>query len=282
MTTSEGPVATAPGILTGPTGVWRQWGEGSGRGAILVHGAGAHSGWWSHLAPGLLAAGAARVIAPDLAGHGDAPRRHEYSLPEWAASLAQVADATGLTGRPVLVGHSLGGMVALLAALAEPERWGGLVVVDSPVQRAVAPRRISGELDTKPGRYRRRDDIIARFRLIPEQPMPDARLVRRIARDSVRRFDDGWGWKFDPRIFDRPRSAAPVSWGAIADQLDGRVAFVAGGQSALVRDAELSAAAHALGDSRVHVVPTAHHHVVLDSPDEFIRLISAITSDWWD
>src|SRR5438105_13911053 len=69
-------------------------------------------------------------LAVTVAGHGEsdpAPDR-DYSLRAHAARLLAVADEAGLE-RLVLVGNSLGGAIALAAALAEPERMAGLIMV---------------------------------------------------------------------------------------------------------------------------------------------------------
>src|SRR4051812_24905693 len=53
------------------------WGDRSKPGLVLVHGGAAHAQWWSFLAPFL--ARQYRVVAPDLAGHGDSGQRAHYA-----------------------------------------------------------------------------------------------------------------------------------------------------------------------------------------------------------
>src|ERR1700761_7373106 len=111
------PVTERTTEIDGVPIAYRMWGVPTGRGIILVHGGAAHSRWWDHIAP-LLAAGR-QVIAIDLSGHGDSGRRESYHLDTWAhAVLAVVSDAR-LDAPPVVIGHSMGGLVSLrLAALA--------------------------------------------------------------------------------------------------------------------------------------------------------------------
>jgi pimeloyl-ACP methyl ester carboxylesterase len=76
-----------------------------------------------------------RVIAPDLAGHGDsALGRDSYTMERFGADVAAVA---GGEGRIVLVGHSMGGPVMLQAAQLLGDRVIGLVGVDT--LRDIAP-----------------------------------------------------------------------------------------------------------------------------------------------
>lgn len=73
------------------------------------------------------------AVAPDLRGHGgsDHPRGQEhYSFELFAADLLALADALGWA-RFVLLGHSMGGMVAQHVVLSHPERVAGLVLMDT-------------------------------------------------------------------------------------------------------------------------------------------------------
>jgi 3-oxoadipate enol-lactonase len=103
-----------------------------GRPLMLVHGfTGAKEDFTDFLEP--LAEGGWHAVAPDLRGHGasDHPADEEsYSLAIIAADLLALADALGW-GRFVLLGHSMGGMVAQHLLLAEPERVRGLVLMDT-------------------------------------------------------------------------------------------------------------------------------------------------------
>ena len=73
------------------------------------------------------------TVAPDLRGHGGSSKpdpEEAYSLEVMAADVFALADALGWD-RFVLLGHSMGGMVAQLMALKAPERLRGLVLMDT-------------------------------------------------------------------------------------------------------------------------------------------------------
>lgn len=102
----------------------RQWGSGPLT-AVLVHGYTDDSETWWQVAPQLVERGW-RVLAPDLRGHGTAPRAEHYSLPAFAADLVETLPE----GVDLLLGHSLGALVVNLAAPAlRPRRT---VLVDPP------------------------------------------------------------------------------------------------------------------------------------------------------
>lgn len=71
-----------------------------------------------------------RVLALDLPGHGESPRRGSYDLGEVAAAVYGAVTAAGV-GEPVVVGHSVGGAVATVYGAAFPVR--GVVNVDQPL-----------------------------------------------------------------------------------------------------------------------------------------------------
>ena len=99
---------------------------GSGKPVVLLHGMGAASGFWHQVITGL--AGGRLVFAPDILGFGrsvpDSPNRPMDFL-SW---LAGFLDAVGVE-RAALVGHSLGGAIAVRLTLENPDRVEKLVLV---------------------------------------------------------------------------------------------------------------------------------------------------------
>ena len=106
--------------------------QGSGPAVILIHGM---FGSLSNLA-GLARVidGDHRVISVDLRNHGDSPHEEAMDIPLMAADIIELMDDLRLPSA-VLIGHSLGGKVAMQIALNHPQRVAGLVVGDiAPVQ----------------------------------------------------------------------------------------------------------------------------------------------------
>ncbi len=99
---------------------------------VFIHGIGGSSGSW-HAVIGAFA-GTHRVVALDLPAHGQSdvadPETTDYGVPGLARAVLDALTQLGIE-RATLVGHSLGGAVAIAAALAEPERVGRLVLVAS-------------------------------------------------------------------------------------------------------------------------------------------------------
>jgi pimeloyl-ACP methyl ester carboxylesterase len=102
---------------------------GSGPPIVLIHGMLNSSSHWQSVASSL--AGDYTVIAPDLIGHGDsAAPRGDYSLGAHAASIRDLLAAVGID-RATVVGHSLGGGVAMQFFYQFPQRVERLVLISS-------------------------------------------------------------------------------------------------------------------------------------------------------
>jgi pimeloyl-ACP methyl ester carboxylesterase len=111
---------------------------GSGPVVLLIHGMINSSRHWEEVA--LRLAGSHRVVAPDLIGHGDsATPRGDYSLGAHAASIRDLLATIGVE-RATVVGHSLGGGVAMQFFYQFPQRTQRLALVSSGgLGREVSP-----------------------------------------------------------------------------------------------------------------------------------------------
>ena len=121
------------------------WHSGSGPDpAICLHGITAHHRAFNALARYL---GASRgVVGVDLRGRGDSAKPESgYGLETHARDVIRVLDYLGLENA-VILGHSLGGFVALKTALSYPERVRALVLLDGGWPRVeVSPEEMSEE-----------------------------------------------------------------------------------------------------------------------------------------
>jgi pimeloyl-ACP methyl ester carboxylesterase len=113
--------------LHGHRAVYRA--AGSGPTVVLIHGMINSSRHWERVA--LKLAETHHVVAPDLIGHGDAATpRGDYSLGAHAASIRDLLAAIGVE-RATIVGHSLGGGVAMQFFYQFPQRTERLVLISS-------------------------------------------------------------------------------------------------------------------------------------------------------
>jgi pimeloyl-ACP methyl ester carboxylesterase len=253
---------------------YRAWGGRGAWGAVLVHGTAAHARWWDHVAPQLPAG--MRVAALDLSGHGDSDWRESYSLDRWAEEVVAVAADAGIAGAPFIIGHSLGGTVAMRAAARYGAALAGIVVIDAPLYEAPPGLRevalgFGGERT-----YPTREAVLARFRLVPEHPvLPYVR--DHIAGWSVAARDDGeWGWKFDRELFAKMAPQIPL----VTGHADCRIAIMRA-QHGIMTQAMADRIRERLGHaSPMFEIPAAGHHVLLDEPLCLVTALRAVLAGW--
>jgi len=101
--------------------------QGQGPPLILLHGLFGTARNLGVVARGL--SKQARVVSLDLRNHGDSPHAPDMAYTTLAADVAETMDAMGIAAAPV-VGHSMGGKVAMTLALAHPARVEKLAVLD--------------------------------------------------------------------------------------------------------------------------------------------------------
>jgi pimeloyl-ACP methyl ester carboxylesterase len=103
--------------------------EGSGEVLLLIHGMASSSEAWRELIPRL--AKNYRVVAPDLLGHGQSTKpRGDYSLGAFAVWLRDLLDELGIA-RATIVGHSLGGGVAMQFIYQHPDYCERVILISS-------------------------------------------------------------------------------------------------------------------------------------------------------
>ncbi len=118
---------------------------GTGPVVVLIHGIASSSLTWTHVVP--LLKDRYRCICIDLLGFGGSPipEKAEYTLEEHVDAIARTIRKLRLREPFVLVGHSMGGLIAPRYAVRQPKRVRRLVLVSPPIY--VTPSALSGERD---------------------------------------------------------------------------------------------------------------------------------------
>jgi pimeloyl-ACP methyl ester carboxylesterase len=274
------PCADGSAPLDGASIHYLAWGQPGQRGLVFVHGGGAHAHWWTHVAATF--AGEFRVLAMDLSGHGDSDHRAAYELDQWTREVLAVAEAGGIEGPPVLIGHSMGGFVTIATAALHPRHLAGVIVCDSPVTaqdpevRAHSSRDAFGQLRT----YPTIDEALARFRTVPEQEHNLDFVIDHVARRSLREVNGGWQWKFDPHIFESfGRGMRGIAKPLLA-KVDCRLALLRS-EFGLVTPDIGDEMFEALGRvAPVIELPQTGHHPMLDQPLILLTAIRSLLADW--
>jgi esterase len=240
---------------------------GHGEPLVLLHGLFGSADNWFGVAPKL--AEKFHVFIPDLRNHGQSPHYDVMDYPLMAADLGKFFAAQKIESAHV-IGHSMGGKVAMQFALDFPGRVKKLVVVD------MAPRA-----------YKRAHDYIfdallaldlAQFQsrgeieevLAPKIPSLNLRrfLLKNLGRDDAGRFV----WKMNLHgvaenylrlgevLGERPPFTGPCL-------------FIRAGKSDYIKATDEAEIRQRFPAARIETIPTAGHWVHADAPAEFLRLV---------
>ncbi len=265
------------------------WGLADGPTIVFLHGGGLNAHTWDVVCD--LLRTSSRCVAIDLRGHGDSDwsRDGDYALTAHAADLTHALSALGVAS-PILVGMSLGGLVALAHAAGGSPAPSGLVMIDTgPDGSRLAGRTRLHAFMGGPDDFASVDDIVDRA--LAFNPRRDRDRLRRTLLNNVRETPGGrWTWKYDPRIR-RPDPALPDeevarrSGGASPAPVVGhRAGDVSGprrawwGQRHVPRRG-CRASAGGLIDGRRITIPGASHTVQSDRPVELAAAIQAFVGE---
>lgn len=255
-----------------------RWGERGKPGLLMIHGNGAHAHWWDFIAPYFL--DHYSVVAIDLSGMGDSGHRDHYSAENFATEVIRVCEDAEFEGKPIVVGHSFGGFVALKTGTFYGDQLTGVVLVDSPVRppdyewerdpkrSPIRPKRIYEDFQTAKGR----------FRLVPGQPCDNDYILEYIAEQSLIEVPGGWTWKFDDELYKRFR---PTDLSKDLSGLSCRIGVIYGEKSKLFSQEIADYMFQVLDNSVPFVsIPEAFHHLMLDQPLAFISALRALLAEW--
>lgn len=169
--------------------------EGSGPPVILIPGLATTGEVWSGTIERLSDRYQFHVLT--LAGFGGPEPLGEPFLPQVARALVEYADERRLE-RPVLVGHSLGGFVAWLAASEAPDAFGGVVAVDGVpyLPALVDPAADAAAMPARAAAIRAFHDKLTREQFLAQT---DLALASMITAESDRARARDWAARTDPR-----------------------------------------------------------------------------------
>ena len=228
---------------------------------ICLHGAGMSSVVWMDLLRQI--APARRIIAPDLPGHGQSDPWQDVSLDLYRDAVAAMCDALKL-GRVTLMGHSLGGAVALHCALSWPERVAGLLLVASAAQLDT-PEELLQRLHTElpEGDETRVDTMppsLADLAFSPATPRELRSRWQAVLMQAPRRG-----------VLDDFRLCQRLDLRTKLDPLRIPTLIIGGTDDLLVSPEQLTETQQAIPGAELTLIPSAGHLVMLEQPTAFVN-----------
>lgn len=252
----------------------RDLGGAGSRPLVLLHGLLGSSRNWQSAGAELVSAGDGRhVHALDLRNHGRSPwdRRMDYE-----AMLVDVAEwlSNNVEGPVDLLGHSMGGKVAMALACRQPERVRRLVVVD------IAPRAYLSQA------HRAEFAAMNELRLAELNSRAEAELkfearvpdwgMRKFLTTNLERGEDGaWRWAVNLPVLTAALPAVESNPLSAGDVFRGPVLLVRGGRSRYVTEEDTRALSDYFADARVVTVPSAGHNPHMETRAEFCALVGS-------
>jgi pimeloyl-ACP methyl ester carboxylesterase len=225
---------------------------------------------WNEFIPSLVPFG--RVITVDLRGHGDSDwdATRQYGAQAHLADVSYLLEALGLNKNVVLIGHSVGGGIAIRMTAADSERIIGLIIVDS------AP-----ELDSPANAYIRRQSAAERRRyashadyaahLKTKLPLIDRKLAERIADAALRLSSRGeYELKYDPAMHDvLPAGDSRSNLWPMLHRIRCPVLIIRGIASSVLPHSVAQRMIDILPNASLASVKLAGHAVMIENPARF-------------
>lgn len=209
------------------------------------------------------------VFSPDLPNHGRSVWLAEPGLPAMAAVVYRWMQDEGLP-RAHLVGHSLGGKVAMQLALDHPDSVASLVVADiAPV--AYPPRHdgvfaaLRAVAEARCSRREQAAELMA-------SQVQDERVIQFLLTSLQRTGDGTLAWRFDWQGMEENYAALLAAPGD-GCSYSGPVLFIKGGESDYIREAHRAAISRSFPGATLEVMPGSGHWLHAEQPDIFNRIV---------
>lgn len=211
------------------------------------------------------------VIALDARNHGRSPHANDMTYEQMAADVLAWMDAHAMPAATI-VGHSMGGKIAMLLACRHAARVQRLVVVD------VAPRDYSwqghraefmamNELNLT--NLQSRQEAEMRF----EARVPDLGMRKFLTTNLARNDAGEWSWAINLPVLTRELPRLEKDALAPADRYDGPAQFILGGRSRYVQESDHEAIRRHFPQARLTTIPEAGHNPHMDAREAFVRAV---------
>jgi esterase len=240
---------------------------GQGRPVIILHGMFGFSDNWQTIAKQL--SQQYLVVTPDLRNHGRSPHTDRHNYREMADDIRELMENNWMFSA-IVVGHSMGGKVAMQLAFDHPEMVEKLVVIDmEPTQSEdsnAAVFQALAALDLSKIANRQEAETILR------EYLTDAGTIQFLLKNITRRDDGSYVWKMNLNVIRSEYSniLSPVS-GPVFEK---PALFVRGSKSPYIRDHEWPAVQQLFPKATLNTIEDAGHWVHADQPEALIKVMT--------
>jgi esterase len=248
---------------------YRTYGEG--KPVVILHGLLGISDNWVAFSRRLADEGF-RIFIPDQRNHGQSPHHPVFNYYALTDDLVEFFETHHLK-KPVILGHSMGGKVAMRYALEHPDMVDRLIVVDTSMRSYYRFNYHLKLIDAM---------LAVDFSLAKTRPEVEQALREKISDERLVQFlMKNLYWKEKHKLGWRPNLQA------ISNQVDSMydgvfysvkferpALFIRGGQSDYVLEEDIPVILQNFPNAIVKTIETGTHWVHADEPEEFYRLVS--------
>lgn len=246
------------------------WGNENAPVMLLLHGRTNSAHTWDFTA--LAFHERFNVISVDMPGHGetDWTPTNDYTVDTVAPLVTSFVEAVGLKSI-YLIGHSMGGRIALVYASQNPENVKALVTVDMAPETSREPTGLGWRL--LPAETDSFEEFVQAAHKINQRRSPEQ--LRGSLAHQLRQYPNGkWSWKWDSAL----REANTNGWGPerlwpSAESISCPTLLIRGGESDLVPDSAVAQMTEIIPQFQSVDVAEAGHQVHGDKPAIFIQTV---------
>jgi esterase len=247
---------------------YREFGEGQP--AIILHGLFGQSDNW--VTVGRRIANQFHVFIPDQRNHGQSPHTSVHSFPAMADDLTEFIEEHEIEN-PILIGHSMGGKVAMTYALENPGKVKKIVIIDiSPrkyPERITHTQVISQMMSIDLEKVTTRGEVENML----DSNIPDSRVRMFILKNLYYKIHGKLAWRLNldainqsmDQLFDGIQSES---------QYNEPTLFIRGGKSDYVPDEDIPLIKSMFPEATLKTITGASHWVHADAPEELCVLLS--------
>lgn len=212
------------------------------------------------------------LILPDLRNHGNSPHSDNFNLSLMAEDVEELMEEIGINSCN-LIGHSMGGRVAMELALNNSRLIHKLVIVD------IAPRRYFGNKNIinlfevlnriDPGKI----SSISQFENILKSYVSDLKMVQFVLKNIKRTEQGVFQWKMNFRVLyeNLETMMTPVF---VNKKFDKQTLFIQGGKSDFILPDDYHLIKDFFPMAEIRVLPNAGHWVHADEPELFFKEVN--------
>ncbi len=245
---------------------YKSYGQPSQKPIVILHGFLGNGDNWATIAKQL--DDDAFIIVPDMRNHGRSPHDDEMSIEIMAQDVINLLQELSIESC-TLVGHSMGGKIAMQCALDAPHLFSSLVIVDVSTRAYHGGHEhILAAMDQlKLADYSSRSELdTALSQFLPSQSL------RAFLLKNVKRNSSGFSWKINLPILIQIYPELLVSFDPPIP-IDIPACFIRGEQSGYIMQEDIDLIEERFTDVEFLTIKNAGHWIHADAPDETIKHI---------